>query len=169
MQAEDSPIKGRKMKDVAFGELAYEYYEWIGVCRINFFGMPRDVRLSIFCDEGEDIEKEQREAFLGFEGKKNALVLQAEKEIFLYYSAICQDLRNQFGKEFADKWAPLITEEKQLASLLVPVGVNVPQSLDSEERVVGVLFDCSWAPELGLAVKFVNEEIRDIGPQNIVA
>ncbi|WP_425557580.1 DUF6985 domain-containing protein [Herbaspirillum huttiense] len=34
--------------------------------------------------------------------------------------------------------------------------------------MVGVLFQCTWEPELGLAVKFVNEEVEEVGTQDIV-
>jgi hypothetical protein len=39
---------------------------------------------------------------------------------------------------------------------------------DPRERVVGLLFDCSWDVSLGLAVKFINEHLSEVGTQDIV-
>ncbi|WP_407665834.1 DUF6985 domain-containing protein [Mycolicibacterium aubagnense] len=34
--------------------------------------------------------------------------------------------------------------------------------------MIGLLFDCTWEPELGVAVKFVDETVAEVGPQDIV-
>ena len=50
----------------------------------------------------------------------------------------------------------------------MPTEIVVQQSFGAEERVIGLLFRCTWEPELGLAVKIVNEEIEEVGTQDIV-
>ena len=68
----------------------------------------------------------------------------------------------------ADKIAPLITRKEQLKPLLTPTQVPIRRAHGKPTRIVGLLFNCSWEPELGLALKFADEKIEDIGPQDIV-
>ncbi|WP_406851113.1 DUF6985 domain-containing protein [Herbaspirillum huttiense] len=63
---------------------------------------------------------------------------------------------------------PKIENSLQLKSLIKPTEIVIQQSFGTGDRVVGVLFQCTWEPELGLAVKFVNEEVEEVGTQDIV-
>lgn len=155
------------LKDDEIGEFSY-FYGWVRDYTIKFFGEFVNVQLVIPCDEGDDIEDAQRAAFLAFDADKDAYVQQAERVIFDHYMTICDDCRARFGVEFADKLAPVITEMSQIKRLIKATQVVIQQSFKSGDRVVGLMFTCSWESELGLAVKFINEHIDEVGPQDIV-
>lgn len=155
------------LHDDIIGDLSYEY-GWIRRYCVPSFGVPVDVQLIIPCDEGDDIENVQRAAFVKFESNKALYLRQAEIAIFNYYQDVCGECRVRFGEEYADKLAPVIDCDEQIKELVKLNQVIIQQSFDSGERIVGLLYSCSWEPELGLAVKFVNELIDEVGTQDIV-
>jgi hypothetical protein len=155
------------MDDATFGNLTYEY-GWVGAYSYVFFGHTVTVRLFVPCDEGDDIESAQRAAFTRFDSAKSHLVLQAQRGIYEYYLSIVDEYRERLGSEFADTRAPVLAREDDIQTLVTPTELVVQQSFGTDERVIGLLFDCSWEPSLGLAVKFVDEVIDDVGTQDIV-
>lgn len=155
------------MNDNIIGRLVYEY----GWCRdytLTIFGVATSTRLTVPCDEGADIEAAQREAFAQFDARKDDLALIAEEAIFHHYQDGCIEYRERFGDLLADELAPVVSEKAEMQKLVTLTGVVIQQSFGANDRVVGLLFDCSWEPDLGLAVKFVNEVIDEVGPQDIV-
>ena len=155
------------MQDETFGNLEYDY-GWIGEYTYKIFGSVVSVKLVIPCDEGQEIEHAQKEAFVRFDANKDNLVASAERVIFDYYLDVVEEYREKLGPEFADKMAPNIDKIDQLIPLIKATEIIIQQSFSSEDRIVGLLFTCSWEPELGLAVKFVNELIEEVGTQDIV-
>lgn len=153
--------------DDMFGVLTFNY-GWIGRYPICFLNEDLAIELCISCDEGDAIGQGQREAFLRFDANKDTLISRAEVAIFNHYQSICMERRAQFGVESADEFAPLITEIIQLKSLVHVVTLMIKRSNDIEDRVVALLFDCSWEPELGLAVQFESEIIELVGIQDLV-
>jgi hypothetical protein len=141
----------------------------VGSVRIHsMFGQAFLTRLVVPCDEGEQIEQSQREDFIKFDAQKEDLIDKAEAAIFDYYLGIVDEYRERVGAEFADRTAPEIDEISQLRTLIDPTETIIQQSFGEDERIVGLLFDCSWDPSLGLAVKFVNERLDEVGVQDIV-
>lgn len=55
-----------------------------------------------------------------------------------------------------------------MGKLVRPTDVIVQETLGAPNRVVGLLLDCTWEQSLGVAVKFLNEEVSEVGPQDIV-
>ena len=155
------------MEDTLFGAMEYDY-GWIGGYSYKLFGEHVNVSLVVPCDEGDEIEPTQRKAFSAFNAKRDELAAQAEAAIFDYYQREVEGWRDQFGVESADELAPVINEPAELASLIEPTEIIIRRTHGSADRVVGLLFSCSWAPQLGLAVKFFNESIEEVGPQDIV-
>jgi hypothetical protein len=155
------------MDDITFGNLTYED-GWVGAYSYVFFGDTVTVKLFVPCDEGDDIENAQRAAFTRFDTAKSRLVSQAQHAIYEYYLSIVDEYRERLGSEFADTRAPILSAEDDIRKLVTPTELIVQQSLGTEERVIGLLFDCSWEPSLGLAVKFVDETIDEAGTQDIV-
>lgn len=78
------------------------------------------------------------------------------------------DLRDQF-EEFADELMPIVDGRDELARLVTPTIFLVRKQLGSSvDRTIGLLYECTWAVDLGLAVKLVNEVVTDVGPQSNV-
>jgi hypothetical protein len=154
------------IKDEAFGELRFEHL-WVRDYRLQLFGREHPVRLLVEGEEGVPVEQAQREAYLRFEKRKDQLLKQAEDALFAHYQEVAPEYRAQFGRR-ADELAPDLRDKQELARLVQPKEIIFQESYEPDQRVVGILFDCSWQPELGVAVKFVNEEVDEVGPQDIV-
>jgi hypothetical protein len=155
------------VQDSVFGDVEYEY-GWRRPYSYMIFGQCYSVSLIVFCHEGEDIDAVQREAFARFEGTRDRLAPVAADAIYDYYNECSREIRERVGLGFADQVAPLIDGVHDLPTIVKPTGVLVQQPLVDNERIIGLLFDCSWEPELGLAVKFENEILVEVGPQDIV-
>ncbi|MFC4309101.1 DUF6985 domain-containing protein [Steroidobacter flavus] len=154
------------MEDTLFGAMVYDY-GWVGRYRYKLFGNLVNVNLVVPCDEGDEIESAQREAFVAFDARRDELIAQAEAAIFSYYQSELEEWRDQFGADSADELAPVISEPAELASLIEPTDILIKRSFGSGDRVVGLLFSSSWDPQLGLGVRFLNEAIVEVGPQDV--
>jgi hypothetical protein len=156
------------VNDALFGDLEYEF-GWVGQCEWPFLGDLAHTRLIIPCEEHADISAAQRQAYAAFEQCKVEMTDTARDAIFAYYRENLPDLRARFGPQFADQCAPEIASAKDLSHLVTPSEVIIQESFGKPpERVVGLLFDCTWEPSLGLAVKFVDERLSGVGTQDIV-
>jgi hypothetical protein len=156
------------VKDALFGDLEYEF-GWVGQCEWLFLGVAARTRLIIPCEEGAEVSAVQREAYSAFEQRKAEMTNAAENATFAYYRENLPNLRTRFGPQFADQWAPEIASAIDLSHLVRPSEVIIQESVGNPpERVVGLLFDCTWEPSLGLAVKFVDERLNGVGTQDIV-
>jgi hypothetical protein len=156
--------------DPVLGNIAFdEARGWEGLYTFAF--LEREVTVPLVLggwDEDEPVEQLQREAVQGFNLHKDELCTQAENALYANYVERRPELREQFGSD-ADKLMPIISDKEGLAALLTPTTFFGPiPPRNSDERVIGILFDCTWEPELGLAVKFVNEKVDEVGPQDIV-
>ena len=155
------------MKDALFGELEYDL-SWCGKCTWTIFGRDVITPLIISCYEPEEITDYQRHAFAAFEERKIEFTKLSEEAIFQYYLELLPEYRERFG-DFADKLAPRVSDLRDMGSLVIPAEVIVQRSIgEARERIIGLLFTCTWEPELGLAVKFINEQLREVGTQDIV-
>lgn len=154
------------IKDEAFGELRFEHL-WVRDYRLQLFGREHPVRLVVEGDEGAPVEQAQREAYRRFEKRKDQLLKQAEDALFAHYQEVAPECRARFGRS-ADELAPVLRDKQELARLVRPKEILFQESSEPDRRVVGILLECSWEPELGLAVKFVNEAVDEVGPQDIV-
>ncbi len=157
----------KKLKDQILGDLSYEY-GWTRPYHCIFLGKKVSIKLAIPCDEDDEIESSQREAFQRFDEKADLFLAQAEEAIFDYYQDNCQEYRDRFGIEFADELAPIIHSPSQLGAIVLLTEIIIQHSFGENERIVGLLYDCSWEPSLGLAVKFVDECLEEVGVQDIV-
>jgi hypothetical protein len=154
--------------DPLFGLLDYDY-GWNGRCSWTIYGREVVTTLHIPCDDGDVIAPAQREAFAAFEARKDAMVAAAETAIFEHYLDVAPDYRLQFGPDHAARAAPEVNSPAGMATLVTPTETIVQRSFaDPPERIIGLMFDCTWEPSLGLAVKFVDERLVETGPQDIV-
>lgn len=149
-----------------FGEIKYDYL-WTRSYEFRIFDETFVGMLNIAGDEDEGIEQIQVDAFKKFELCKDKLSKKVEKALFDYYQSIASEYRDNFGK-MADEFAPLITDVSKIKSLVKFEAVNLPYSFVENERVIGILFKSKWEREHGVAVKIINEEIVEVGFQDIV-
>jgi hypothetical protein len=149
-----------------FGRITFDY-SWEREQEINFFGKKSLITLVINGEEDTDFEQSQINSFINFMANKNKYLAEAEKEIFKYYQEVCPEYRDRLG-DTADEFAPIVSSNEEIGNLAELTQIIFPYSFGKETRKVGLLLNCTWEPEHGLAVKFVNEEITKVGYQDIV-
>lgn len=154
-----------QLEDDQFGKLKYDF-GWHGTYRFVFFGQECD-RLSVPGEENVPISMEQRSAFANFIANRESLLTDAEDAILAYYSRIHDELLERLGGD-AIRMAPFASSKSDMAALVHPTGLLVQEPLHGGERMIGILCDCTWEPNLGLAVRIVNERVTDVGDQDIV-
>lgn len=156
------------VKDALFGDIEYDN-GWVGQCAWPFFSMVSLTRLVIPCDQGAEISAVQRQAYAAFERHKDGMCKNAEDAILAYYRENLPDLHARFGPQFANQWAPKVANLQSLSRLVTPLEVIIQESFGlPAQRLVGLLFDCTWEPSLGLAVKFTDERLSGVGTQDII-
>lgn len=132
-----------------------------------FVGQEVTVSLSLGGDEGDPVDPIQREAVKQFTEHKTTLSEQADDAIYAYYLERQPELREQFGYS-ADKLMPLLGSKYDLTRVVTPTAITVREPIVNDDRVIGLLSNCTWDTSHGLAVKIVNEKIVEVGPQDIV-
>ncbi|MCI0765518.1 hypothetical protein [Bacillus sp. TL12] len=156
----------RKMNHELFSEISYDLF-WSGKQKITIFGRDKIVPLTIDGEEDDEFPTIQEEAYRKFIAAINRLIQEAEQAIFEYYQEECLEYRAMLGDESADEIAPLITTTQQLGNLVDPIGLIILPDFEDGVRRVGLIFNCTWEED-GIGVKFENEEVVEVGYQDIV-
>lgn len=149
-----------------FGQIKFDYL-WEGERKVDFFGGNRLIKLLITGEENADFEQSQIDSFINFFNDRDKLLLEAEEAIFNYYQDICWDYRDRLD-DAADEFVPIIANKDEVAKLVEIEQIIFPYSFGKDTRKVGLLLNCTWEREHGLAVKFENEKIVEVGYQDIV-
>jgi hypothetical protein len=157
-----------KIIDKAFGELTFDKYRWSRGYNISFLGKENQITLLIEGDKDAEIEPSQKAAFEAFEKEKDRLIQEAECSLFSYYQSVCSDYREKAVGNLADINAPLVHTKEQLQQHVQPESLLFPEALKKDERIIGLLLTCTWEPEHGVAIKFLNGEVCEVGFQDIV-
>lgn len=156
----------KKINHELFGEIVHDLY-WSGQQKITIFGQEKIVSLTIDGEEDDLIPKVQEEAYRKFITDINKLTKEAEQAIFEYYKEEYMEYRDMVGNESADKIAPIITTIQELGKLVEPVGLIILPDFEDGIRRVGLIFNCTWEED-GVGVKFENEQVVEVGYQDIV-
>lgn len=156
----------KKINHPLFGEIVHDLY-WSGQQKINIFGQEKIVSLTIDGEEDDLFPQIQEEAYRNFITDINRLTQEAEQAIFEYYQEECPEYRTMVGDETADQIAPIITTTQELGKLVEPVGLIILPDFEDGIRRVGLIFNCTWEED-GIGIKFENEEVVEVGYQDIV-
>ncbi len=155
-------------KDKIFGQIIYKDL-WLGSTELAIFGETKKIELSIYGEEDEEFTSNQQEAFVNFTKKMQEISKESEMQIFKYYLENVEDYRAmKIDLNEVDKVAQRIPSIDKLKQLVIPKGLLLQYDFGDDIRRVGLLFDCSWEPEHGLAVKIENEKVIEVGFQDIV-
>ena len=84
--------------------------------------------------------------------------------MFEYYCARREELG--YADE-ANADYPALGEANELWKMITLIGINVPDQDDYDEAAISLVFDCTWDQENGVGVCFIEENIDDIGFQDI--
>ena len=155
------------MNHDVFGELYYNN-SWYKEIELNLFGNIQKLDLIIEGEEDAEFEEEQLEAYKKFMKEKEKLVRSCEEEVYNYYQKVNVDYRERLGEQFKDKLAPVINTQDEINKLVYPKQILFPMVFGDMIREFGLLCECTWEEEHGLAVKYQNEEVVEVGYQDII-
>lgn len=150
-----------------FGEISYDLY-WSGQQKIKMFEKEKVIILSIDGNEEGEFHDVQKEAYTNFVENMDDILTKVEEAIFDYYQEVHMDYREMVGENEADKVAPIIENKEELSQLVEPTQLIIRRVRKNGVRRIGLLFNCTWEIEHGLAVKIENEGIVEVGFQDIV-
>ena len=150
-----------------FGELHYNN-NWHKEIELNLFGNTQKMELIIEGEENGEFEEEQIEAYKKFMQNKEELLEMCEEKVYIYYQEVNFDYRERLGEQFKDKLAPVINTQDEINKLVYPKQILFPMVFGDMIREFGLLCECTWEEEHGLAVKYQNEEVVEVGYQDII-
>lgn len=157
----------KSINDEVFGCLKYDCY-WERVYLITMFNRKIDIYLSVTGEEDEEIEEAQRNAFLYFEANKESIIKNAEEELLKYYIQNYEEFADGINEEKLREVLPRISTVKELGKIIEPTMIKFPYSFGSNMNKFGILFGCEWDDEGGIAIRFENQKIVEIGPDDIM-
>ena len=151
------------INDSIFGKIEYDYI-WFRRSKIKFFNNEVDIMLMIAGDDEGQFEDGQYEAYQALINKWNEIQETFLEPILEYY----KQKRKELGYDFElNKNYPEIKSTKELLNYITLVGIKVPYADIYGGRSIGISFDCSWDEENGLGLRLNNEEVIDVGYQDI--
>ena len=151
------------MKDKVFGELMYEY-GWIGETTINWYGEEVTVNTIISGEEDEEIDALQYDSYVKFMDAWSTIERNLLERILQYYNNLRRELGHDNNSNENDPFISSIEEIKEKIGLDL---ISVPYSGIYPGRSIALAFHCDWDVENGLGILFLDEEISEIGFQDI--
>ena len=151
------------INDSIFGEIEYDYI-WSRRSKIKFFNNEVDIMLMIAGDDDGKFEDGQYDSYQSLINKWNEIQETFLEPILEYY----KEKRKELGYDIQlNKNYPEIKSTKELLNYITLVGIKVPYADIYGGRSIGISFDCSWDEENGLGLRLNNEEVIDVGYQDI--
>lgn len=152
-----------KINDSVFGELEFDYV-WTKDTTINFLGNETEISLIVKGDEDGRFDEEQYLAYKALMKNWDQLQQSFLQPILEYY----QQKRYELGYDIAlNENYPLVDTTDQILQMIALDGIVVPYGDIREGRDIGILFNCTWDLENGLGLRLLDEEIADIGYQDV--
>ncbi|MEC0108477.1 DUF2004 domain-containing protein [Paenibacillus taichungensis] len=149
--------------DPVFGVLEYNY-GWTRKTMFQLFGEELEITLMIDGDEDGRFDEKQYTAYQSLIQDWKQVQYNLLQPILDYY----RQKRIELGYDVAfNENYPLVETTAQLMKMITLEGIVVPYGDINEERDIGVLFSCTWDSENGLGVRLLNEEIADVGYQDV--
>ncbi len=142
---------------------------WDRELEIILFEKRHKIILSVDIDEDEDnyIESQQILAYQQFTQQQDKLLREAEQAMFDYYQSVCDEYRYDLDiNDPNDKEVPIVSSLKGFSQLVIPEAITVPYV--RPKATIGLLCKCTWEIEHGLAVKFEEGKVVEVGYQDIV-
>ncbi|WP_339178234.1 DUF2004 domain-containing protein [Paenibacillus sp. FSL H8-0317] len=152
-----------KINDSVFGELEFDYV-WTKGTTINFLGNETEISLIVKGDEDGRFDEEQYLAYQALMKNWDQLQQSFLQPILEYY----QQKRYELGYDIAlNENYPLVDTTDQILQMIALDGIVVPYGDIREGRDIGILFNCTWDSENGLGLRLLDEEIADVGYQDV--
>ena len=151
------------MTDKIFGEIEFDY-TWSRDEEIIFNDKKENIVLLIAGDEDGEFEEGQYEAYTSLKNKWDTIQKNILPSILEYYKTIREELG--FDVVENDNY-PNIEDEAELLTHITLVGIKVPYAELYGGRSIGLSFDCTWDEENGVGVRLSDEEVIEVGFQDV--
>ena len=155
------------IKDAVFGEIEYDS-SWHRRIRVSFNNEDTDIMLTIYGDEDADFEEEQYIAYRALMDSWSGIHMKLLEPILEYYTK--ERIESGYDIEDNEDY-PQIDTVAQLLEHIKLVGIIVPyaEMYGDDARNIGVSFSCSsWDSENGIGLCLLNEQVYEVGAQDIV-
>lgn len=151
-----------------FGQLHHVQSDlWQRGVEVTMFGRTMKLRLLVDIDDEERVHSNQIRAFEDFSKRQDEMLRIAERAMLKYYQSVCDEYRGRFGvTDQHDDRVPIVSNLKEFAKLVTPTDLTFPYA--TSRTTIGLLCDCTWEREHGLAVKFEEGHVSEVGFQDIV-
>lgn len=152
------------MNKRTFEKLTYEC-GWNGKAAIDWFDRTRVVDLVVCGEADEKIEDAQCESYEKFMEAWARIKDTILARILDYYT----NLQYELGySDNSNANYPKLSTADEMKDKVSLDSIVVPLAEDYDGRSIALAFHCAWDSENGLGVVLVNEDVYDIGCQDIV-
>lgn len=151
------------INDIVFGELEFDYM-WCENITIRFWDKEQNIILMVAGDEDGEFEEGQYDAYKTLMDKWDSAHVLFLKSILDYYNKKREELGIHIE---SNENYPRIESSEELLEHITLVGIKVPYANIYGGRSIGISFDCSWDSENGLGLRLNNEQVIEVGYQDI--
>lgn len=131
---------------------------------MEFFGKEAEAALMIKGEEDGKFDKEQFVAYSSFMQKWGQIQYSILQSTLNYYI----QTRHELGYDIDyNVNYPEIETTDQILEMINLVGIVVPYGDIYDERDMGITFDCKWDIENRLRLRLLNEQVNEIGYQDV--
>lgn len=97
-------------------------------------------------------------------------VTQAENDIVGNYNSIIDEVIDRLDSDFnfGQKLLNAKDNPSEIFKFLTVKQIMIPMNFDDNTREAGFICDCEWDIENGVGIKYINEQISEIGFQDIL-
>jgi|GEM_PF-2700914 len=156
-----------KVIDPIAGELQFDH-GWCRQFEVEFLGATQFAVLCFSGDPHVPLEGAQRSAYAHFFADRERLLCDASTALLRHCLSIRLEIQERASNEQARGVAAEMSDELHLRELVELKEIFFPESFGSASRVFGLILDCDWDPSLGIGIRFEDEALVEIGPQDIV-
>lgn len=139
------------VKDIVFGEMKYDH-SWYKRENISLWGIETELKIVAFAYSEQGINDQQRSNYKYFKDNLDDISLKSYEAVKQYI----EKYRNEINMSL-----PESSKSYDIKKLVVPRII-----LFKKDGVCGILCDCIWDEENGLAIQF--KPAIDVGPQDII-
>ena len=152
------------MYDPVFGEIEFNGFTWEKNIRLDFCGKEHQIILMISGDEDGEFEDGQYEAYKVLMARWGDIHQSFLAPILNYYNKKRSELG--YDKLFNEDYPEINTPTELLQNIEI-VGLVITYANIYGNRSVGITFDCTWDRENGIGLQLNDENIIDVGYQDI--
>lgn len=155
------------MIKAVYMNINFENYEykgaWYGREKAEFNGQSFDVDVQIDGYDENIIPESGKSVLTDFLNRLNGYTEKIAEAVFQYYCVRREELG--YSDEFNADY-PELSEPEEILNMITLIGITVPDQDDYDEAAVSLVFNCTWDTENGAGIRFIGDNIVDVGFQD---